>query len=208
MRDKGNPSNRSGGTNKQPGRESRNMNKEFGEALKLFRLRKKYTQNELVGRLPDSLNVSQSYISRIENGDFFPNRDTFDAICKALDCSSKEVWNEAEALDDLRERMSEDVLQELLNCLHHEKFGISFDSVAAIEDYLMGDDSKVIKEIDRFREIAVHSNNDQKLEQLNAIENMVNSSPIVTLRTVHELLSVIRFILSRSDGRADSVITA
>ncbi len=66
------------------------MTRPLGKAIKTFRVGKRLTQKQLVDMIP--YGVTQSYLSRIENGDSFPSNATVLSLVTALGCSTKELW--------------------------------------------------------------------------------------------------------------------
>lgn len=77
------------------------MSINIGEKLRMLRKSKGYTTQQLA----DKVNVSQSYISRFENGRAIPDIDMLEKILQALDSKLSIFFAE-----DFRD-MSEDLLQ-------------------------------------------------------------------------------------------------
>jgi len=171
--------------------------KSFGAALKMFRLRERLTQCGLAERLPQELNINQSYLSRVENGDFVPGRERLDAICAALRCTPKQIWKEMESLDDLEKGLSQNTIHELINCLRHEKFQLPYESVQAIEEYVFGDDSKIIELIDEIEVSAVEDSR-EACNKLDTLRGMAKSK-IMTQKSFLRLLDVLQRVLQSPD---------
>lgn len=77
------------------------MNNNIGARLRALRNAKGFTTQEIA----DKVNVSQSYISRFENGRAIPNIDMLESILQALDTNLSTFFSE-----DLQED-SEDLIQ-------------------------------------------------------------------------------------------------
>jgi len=77
------------------------MNNNIGAKLRALRKAKGFTTQEIA----DKVNVSQSYISRFENGRAIPNIDMLESILQALDTNLSTFFSE-----DLQED-SEDLIQ-------------------------------------------------------------------------------------------------
>lgn len=77
------------------------MNNNIGARLRALRKAKGFTTQEIA----DKVNVSQSYISRFENGRAIPNIDMLESILQALDTNLSTFFSE-----DLQED-SEDLIQ-------------------------------------------------------------------------------------------------
>lgn len=187
----------------RPKKLSPSMAGPFGEAIKLFRNKAKLTQIGLVERIAGQCQIKQSYISRVENGDFLPSREKLDVICHALGCTAKDVWKEAEAIADLESKMTDDVVNELISCLRHERFQIPFESVTAIEDYLLGDDSQITGVIGRLRNTAM-MDPEQALQELQTLEEMVTTT-LVTQKSFMQLIEIIRILLQGGDEKRNTV---
>lgn len=190
---------------------AKQMAERLGGAIRRFRTHKELTQDDLVRRLPPELGVNQTDISTIEQGEFFPTDDVIKGICAVLGCTPRDVWNEAEAIDELKKKLSGEVIEELIDCLGHEKFQLPYEAVSAIREYFLagvsvvdGDDViddvadlsdfGVDPEIEKLGEIAASPSDQQALEdQVYIVKQKADLHPerVVTRQTVFQLLDML-----------------
>ena len=76
------------------------INKIFGNILKYFRFKRKYTQE----RLAELANMSVTYISQLEAGKHSPSFKKLECLAKALNVEAYEFYIEKK-LDDLPTRV-------------------------------------------------------------------------------------------------------
>jgi transcriptional regulator with XRE-family HTH domain len=191
------------------------MAKKVGQSIKLFRVRKRLTQNDVVEKLSDFFPINQTMISRIENGEVWPDKQQTAAICKVLECNADDIWNEAEALKALRESLEEAIVDDnsngtnsskavnqLLDCLHHEKFAIPNETMTIMRAYLAGDDAKMVEQLAVLEELALEGNGyDDLADRLPEIRSIANSN-FITQRSFNRLVDLFEMVLRRLKDEA------
>ncbi|GAB5512492.1 helix-turn-helix domain-containing protein [Rhodopirellula baltica] len=175
------------------------MAKPFGEALRFFRLKKRLTQEGLARLLAQYLEskVGQSYVSRIERGDFVPGPTHLAAIYQVLDCDQHSLWAKTEKFDEARRVDASELDQQLLNVLGHKRFKLSYESMKAIEKLLLQDDRKVRSAISEIMESIARPSNETDI-RLVSVGGMVKTS-IVSGEVTYELIEIIRFLVKQRD---------
>ncbi|MEM9352236.1 MAG: helix-turn-helix transcriptional regulator [Planctomycetota bacterium] len=171
-----------------------NMSLRFGKALKIIRLRSRMTQKQIADSIPESLGVSQSYLSRVENGGLFPGKERLNAICHALDCSVSHAWSIAESLDIQGAGPSNnlDNQDQLLSCLGHEKLGLEFEDVSAVQGYVESRMQSLSQALDRLH-VAVVTDKHVDQRDIDTLKSVAQEIvlPAKAAQSIIDLLSVL-----------------
>ncbi len=158
------------------------MTRPLGKAIKTFRVGKRLTQKQLVDMIP--YGVTQSYLSRIENGDSFPSNATVLSLVTALGCSTKELWAMAEAFAS-RESGSGQAEEDVFGCLSHDSFGHDRSKLDALKSLLS--DNKIVNDyVDLLKKFVAGDRRAKKI-----VRSITEQLPTVP----PEALSIIAYLL-------------
>ena len=100
-------------------RELSRLTATLGAALRIVRLKNGMTQQEVADALSEVLEtkLAQSYVSRVEMGDFPPSSNRFTAICQVLDTEPAVVVEIADSLARGENKSPKEATEELVEAM-------------------------------------------------------------------------------------------